>query len=133
MIGTTDSHYRVLKKLSGGGWGWCAARPISESSRRAASVEFQKILDYRGLAPKGPICPLARLGLARTYALSGEKDQSRTAYQDFFVLWKDVDTDIPVLKQTKAEFHSVYQVGEAHADHGIPQAWVRETELKAAD
>jgi predicted Zn-dependent protease len=42
--------------------------------------------------------------LARAYALQGDTAKSRTAYQDFFALWKDVDTDIPILKDAKAEY-----------------------------
>jgi len=48
--------------------------------------------------------PLSHLGLARTYALQGDKEKARAAYQDFFALWKDADPDIPVLKQAKAEY-----------------------------
>ncbi len=29
---------------------------------------------------------------------------ARTAYQDFFAMWKDADPDIPILKQAKAEY-----------------------------
>ncbi len=29
---------------------------------------------------------------------------SRAAYQDFFALWKDADSDIPILKEAKAEY-----------------------------
>jgi hypothetical protein len=29
---------------------------------------------------------------------------SKTAYQDFFALWKDADPDVPMLKQAKAEY-----------------------------
>jgi hypothetical protein len=29
---------------------------------------------------------------------------SKTAYQDFFDLWKDADPDISILQQGKAEF-----------------------------
>jgi hypothetical protein len=47
---------------------------------------------------------LARLGLARSHALQGETSKSRTAYQDFFALWKDADPDIPILKQARAEY-----------------------------
>jgi serine/threonine protein kinase/DNA-binding winged helix-turn-helix (wHTH) protein/tetratricopeptide (TPR) repeat protein len=32
------------------------------------------------------------------------KAKARSAYQDFFNLWKDADPDIPILKQAKAEF-----------------------------
>ena len=47
---------------------------------------------------------LAHLGLARAYALRGEKAKSRTAYQDFLALWKDADPDIPILQQAKVEY-----------------------------
>jgi len=30
--------------------------------------------------------------------------KSRTAYQDFFALWKDADPDLPLLKQAKTEY-----------------------------
>jgi hypothetical protein len=44
------------------------------------------------------------LGQGRAYALTGDAAKSRTAYQDFFTLWKDADPDIPILKQAKAEY-----------------------------
>ena len=30
--------------------------------------------------------------------------KARTAYQDFFALWKDADPDITILKEAKAEY-----------------------------
>ena len=38
--------------------------------------------------------------------LSGDTAKARTAYQDFFALWKDADPDpdIPILKEAKAEY-----------------------------
>ena len=47
---------------------------------------------------------LARLGLARAYAIQGDTAKARAAYQVFLTLWKDADADIPVLKQAKAEY-----------------------------
>jgi cytochrome c-type biogenesis protein CcmH/NrfG len=47
---------------------------------------------------------LARLVLARAYALQGDTAKARAAYQDFLTLWKDADPDIPILKQAKAEY-----------------------------
>ncbi len=47
---------------------------------------------------------LARLGLARAYALSGDKDNSRKAYQDLMAVWKDADPDLAPLKEAKAEY-----------------------------
>jgi serine/threonine protein kinase/tetratricopeptide (TPR) repeat protein len=70
----------------------------------AAAAEFQKILDHRGLLWNCPTGPIARLGLARAYAMQDDTAKARAAYQDFLTLWKDADADIPVLKQAKAEY-----------------------------
>jgi eukaryotic-like serine/threonine-protein kinase len=70
----------------------------------AAAVEFQKIFDHPGLMVNSDTVPLARLGLARARATSGDTPGARTTYQDFLALWKDADTDIPILKQAKAEY-----------------------------
>ena len=70
----------------------------------AAAAEFQKILDHPGVVQNELIGALAHLGLARAYALSGDSIKSRTAYQNFFALWKDADPDIPIVKEAKAEY-----------------------------
>jgi serine/threonine protein kinase/tetratricopeptide (TPR) repeat protein len=70
----------------------------------AAAGEFQKILLHRGIMLNCPTGALARLGLARAYALSGDPIKSRTAYQDFLTLWKNADPDIPVLLAAKSEY-----------------------------
>ncbi len=70
----------------------------------AAAAEFQKILDHPGVVVNAPIGALAHLGLARAYALSGDTAKTKSAYQDFFTLWKDADPDIPILKEAKAEY-----------------------------
>jgi hypothetical protein len=36
--------------------------------------------------------------------LQSETAKAKAAYQDFLTLWKDADSDIPVLKQAKAEY-----------------------------
>jgi eukaryotic-like serine/threonine-protein kinase len=46
---------------------------------------------------------LAQLGAARASAASGDAGGARTAYQDFFALWKEADPDIPILKTARAE------------------------------
>ena len=69
-----------------------------------AAAEYQRILDHRGIDPTSPMYALARLGLARAYALQGETAKARTAYQDFLANWKDADPDVPVLKEAKAEY-----------------------------
>lgn len=69
-----------------------------------AAAEFQKILDHRGVVLNEPIGALAHLQLGRAFALSGDKTKAKTAYQDFLTLWKDADTDIPILKQARTEY-----------------------------
>ena len=44
------------------------------------------------------------MGLGRAYAMSGDTQKARTAYQDFLTLWKDADPDVPILQQAKAEY-----------------------------
>jgi tetratricopeptide (TPR) repeat protein len=69
-----------------------------------AAAEFQKILDHRGLVALDPTGAFAYLRLGRVFALSGDKAKTRTAYQNLLALWKDADSDIPILKQAKAEY-----------------------------
>jgi predicted Zn-dependent protease len=71
---------------------------------KAAAVEFQKFIDHRGVVMNFPWGALARLGLARAYALQDDTAKAKAAYQDFLTLWKDADLDVPILKQAKAEY-----------------------------
>ena len=69
-----------------------------------AAAEFQKFIDHRTLVANAEWGALARLGLARAYAMQGDTMKARAAYQDFLTLWKDADPDIPILKQAQAEY-----------------------------
>jgi len=72
---------------------------------KEAGEEFQKILDHPGVCMLAlPTCRLAHLQLGRARAEAGDASGARTAYQDFFALWKDADPDIPILKEAKAEY-----------------------------
>ena len=75
---------------------------LHDGSRAAA--EFQKFIDHRGQVKNFSWGALARLGLARAYALQGDKAKARAAYRDFLTLWKDADPDIPILKEAKTEY-----------------------------
>ena len=72
-----------------------------------AAAEYQKILDHRGLDPVSPLYALAHLGLGRAYALQGDNAKAKSAYQDFFAIWKDADPDVPILKTAKAEYEKL--------------------------
>jgi eukaryotic-like serine/threonine-protein kinase len=69
-----------------------------------AAAEFQKILDHRGIVVSDPVGALARLQLARAFAMSGDPTRAKTSYRDFLTLWNDADPDIPILRQAKAEY-----------------------------
>jgi serine/threonine protein kinase/Flp pilus assembly protein TadD len=80
---------------------------LSTHDGAAAAREFQKFVDHRGLAVNYPLASLARLGLARAYALSGDSAKAKAAYRDFLSLWKDADPQIPILKEAKAEYEKL--------------------------
>lgn len=77
---------------------------LAQKQGTEAAVEFQKILDHPGLVRNEPIGALAHLELGRAYVVSRNTAKAKSAYRDFLTLWKDADTDIPILKQAKAEY-----------------------------
>ena len=87
---------------------------LASGQGKAAAAEFQKILDHSGLVWNCWTGALAHLGVARANAVQARTSQgadaeaARTralaAYKDFLTLWKDADSDIPILKEAKAEY-----------------------------
>jgi serine/threonine protein kinase/tetratricopeptide (TPR) repeat protein len=87
---------------------------LAAGQGKEAAVEFQKILDHSGIVWNCWTGALARLGVGRANALQAKTSQGAdadaarvravAAYKDFLTLWKDADTDIPILKQAKAEY-----------------------------
>jgi tetratricopeptide (TPR) repeat protein/predicted Ser/Thr protein kinase len=87
---------------------------LAAGQGKEAAAEFQKIIDHSGIVWNCWTGALARLGVARANALQArsssgaDADLARSralgAYKEFFVIWKDADSDIPVLKQARAEF-----------------------------
>jgi DNA-binding winged helix-turn-helix (wHTH) protein/tetratricopeptide (TPR) repeat protein len=77
---------------------------LAERKGAEAAVEFQKILDHRGTVVSDPIGALAKLQLARAYALMGDKTKAKASYAGFLDLWKRADPGIPVLKQAQKEY-----------------------------
>ena len=77
-----------------------------------AAVEFRKIADHEGASwgatwihPYwGQYYALSYLGMARGYMLAGEDTQAKNAYEKFLALWKTADSDLPVLRQARAEY-----------------------------
>jgi hypothetical protein len=99
-------------------------RALAYLKQRAAPeaiAEFQRLLDHRGITVIEAFYSLAHVGIGRAATLQAEKaahdgdnaarDQAmavaRKAYQDFFALWKDADSDIPILREAKAEYERI--------------------------
>jgi hypothetical protein len=51
-----------------------------------------------------PFYAQAQLGLARAYAMGGDKADAKKAYEAFFTTWKDADADLPMLVAAKKEY-----------------------------
>jgi len=79
----------------------------------AAAMEFQKVLDHRGIVQNFVTGALAHLQIGRAYAMAGDTAKAKNAYQDFLTLWKDADPDIPILKEAKTEYAKLQQSVDA--------------------
>jgi hypothetical protein len=70
--------------------------------REAADV-FDAMISHRG-ANWGPQYPAAYVGLARSAARAGDIARAKQAYEAFFTLWKDADSDVPLLVAARKEY-----------------------------
>jgi len=80
-----------------------------------AVADLEKLLGERGAGWWQVYAPLAQLGVARAYAMQGDREKSRKAYDDFFTTWKDADPNIPILRQAKAEYKKLTATALASA------------------
>jgi eukaryotic-like serine/threonine-protein kinase len=71
-----------------------------------AKADFEAALVSRtNIASQAPpFYAQAQLGLARAYAMGGDKTNAKKAYEAFFTTWKDADTDLPMLVAAKKEY-----------------------------
>jgi tetratricopeptide (TPR) repeat protein len=79
-----------------------AARAGSE-----AALEFRKILEQRGEGPLSVLHPLARLGLGRALALSGDRAGSAEAYRSFLASFAEADSDLPAVAAARRELRAL--------------------------
>jgi eukaryotic-like serine/threonine-protein kinase len=87
---------------------------LAAGQGKEAATEFQKILDHSGIVWNCWTGALAHLGVARANALQSRTSQGAdadaarvralAAYKDFLTLWKDADSELPVLIAAKAEY-----------------------------
>ena len=75
------------------------------SSGRPSAKATKALAKGSGLTQNAPpFYAQAQLGLARAYAMGGDKANAQKAYQDFFATWKDADPNLPMLIAAKKEF-----------------------------
>ena len=98
-LGASGCYFGALYPIYVRGEAHLAARQGAE-----AAAEFQKILDHRGIVGSDPIGALAHLQIGRAFSIAGDKTKAKTAYQDFFTLWRDADLDIPILTRARDEY-----------------------------
>jgi eukaryotic-like serine/threonine-protein kinase len=77
---------------------------LAAGQASSAAAEFQKIIDHPGFYRNCLTGPTAHLGVARAYAMAGDTAKAREEYQKFFTLWKDADSDVPLLRDAKTEY-----------------------------
>ncbi len=77
---------------------------LQSGSAKEAAVQFQKLINNRGIVTVSMYWPLAHLGLARAYAITGDNERALSNYRDFLSLWKNADSDLRVLQQAKSEY-----------------------------
>jgi eukaryotic-like serine/threonine-protein kinase len=75
----------------------------------SALSAFKTATQYRGsmlVAVGGAVScyPQSQLGLARAYAMGGDKANAKKAYEAFFLTWKDADADLPMLVVARKEY-----------------------------
>jgi eukaryotic-like serine/threonine-protein kinase len=71
-----------------------------------AKTDFEAAMVSRTNISSGvpPFYAQAQLGLARAYAMGGDKPNAKKAYEAFFTTWKDADADLPMLVAAKKEY-----------------------------
>jgi len=109
----------------------------------AEDPEFQKILNHRGIVFDSPIGALAQLQLGRAMAMQRDNGKARTAYEDFFTLWKDAEcrprhsrsqgSESLVRKATVVITNLLEQFGQGPQSGKIPHSTHKEAKLVNSD
>jgi eukaryotic-like serine/threonine-protein kinase len=75
-----------------------------------ATIEFQKIIDHRGVSPTSELYPLALLGVARTAVAMGDAKQGREYYGRLVHQWQDAEPDVLFVRQARVEYSKVFSI-----------------------
>jgi eukaryotic-like serine/threonine-protein kinase len=67
-----------------------------------AATQYRAAMMMSGVGE--PYYAQAQLGLARAYAMAGDKANAKKAYEALFEIWKNADADLPMLVAAKKEY-----------------------------
>jgi eukaryotic-like serine/threonine-protein kinase len=71
---------------------------------KLAAQEFQKLIDHPGIVGNFVTGAIAHLQLGRAQAMKGDYAAARKSYEEFLALWRNADPDLPVYRESKAEY-----------------------------
>jgi len=77
---------------------------LAERDGVRAAAQFQKILDHPDLVGSDPVGVIAHLQRARALVVAKQRDAAAASYKSFLEIWQSADSDLPVLRQAKAEY-----------------------------
>ena len=77
---------------------------LHDAGRALSAFQVATKAPAGSLAQQVPFYAQAQLGLARAYAMGGDKVNAKKAYEAFFVTWKNADADLPMLVAAKKEY-----------------------------
>jgi eukaryotic-like serine/threonine-protein kinase len=92
---------------------------LSLRNGAAAAIEFNKLLDHPGISLNFVPAVLAHLDLARAYGSAHDTPKARSAYSDFFELWKDADSNLRIHAVAAREFAAL---GQGDPERAAPLA-----------
>jgi eukaryotic-like serine/threonine-protein kinase len=84
-----------------------AVGSLNGGSPKDALVEFQRILDHRGVDPLRASIPLSILGIARASNLLGKTEDARKAYETVLEFWKDADPGLKIVSDARRELNDL--------------------------
>jgi eukaryotic-like serine/threonine-protein kinase len=62
------------------------------------------LVDHRSIVLNLVTGSLAHLQIARAYSITGDTTRAKAAYEDFLALWKDADSNVPILQKARREY-----------------------------
>ncbi len=77
---------------------------LHQASQAANAFRLATQSPGGNLQTTAPFYAQAQLGLARSYAMGGDKANAKQAYEAFFATWKNADADLPMLVAAKKEY-----------------------------